>query len=112
MGEGSEWRRVPGAAKNDDWMESTARQKASARPSSSATVGRRCDAAGSRWALVIARRGGSEAARVLVWAGPGGDGGKRRDGWLRFGSVNHAHDNVYGGLYFNQNFIKLPNLQV
>lgn len=58
---------VPGAAKKEDWMERTARQKASARPSSRATVGRRCAAAG-RWALVIggrdaAGRGGSEAAR-------------------------------------------------
>ena len=41
-------------------MERTARQKASARPSSSATVGRRCAAAAvCRWALVI---GGRDAA--------------------------------------------------
>jgi hypothetical protein len=46
---------VPGAAKKEDWMERTARQKASARPKSSATVGRRCAAAG-RWALVIGGR--------------------------------------------------------
>jgi len=45
-------------------MERTARQKASARPSSSATVGRRCaaPAAAGRWALVI---GGRDTARVL-----------------------------------------------
>jgi hypothetical protein len=43
-------------------MESTARQKASARPSSSVTVGRRC--AGAHDGLVIggARRIGGDAA--------------------------------------------------
>jgi hypothetical protein len=48
-------RAIPGAAKKEDWMERTTRQKASARPRSSATVGRRC-AAADRWALLIGGR--------------------------------------------------------
>ena len=48
-------RAVPGAAEKEDWMERTVRHKASTRPRSSATVGRRCAAAG-RCALVIGGR--------------------------------------------------------
>jgi hypothetical protein len=47
-------------------MERTARQKASARPRSSATVGRRCAATG-RWALVIGGRDTVPVLNTMSW---------------------------------------------
>jgi hypothetical protein len=61
-----EVRGVPGAAK-EDWIESTARKKASAIPSSSDTVGRRC--AGADDGLVIGGSGAVDAKEKGASAG-------------------------------------------